>query len=104
MKNVYLAYTPEDGKRAEELRRILLAQGHRPWINPQPTEGAHWDLGTDAAIGAADALIVLVTAAAATSSAVTYEWALALGAGVPRIRDHIRRSARTSAPGDGQPL
>ena len=60
-----------------------MAQGHRPWIDPQPIEGASWHYEMDAAIKAADALIVLVTAAAAHSIYVTYEWALAVGAGLP---------------------
>lgn len=83
MKNVYLSYAPEDSQRAEELRRILMARGYRPWIDPQPVEGVRWRHEMDAAIGAADALIVLLTAAAAVSPYVTYEWALALGAGAP---------------------
>ncbi len=83
MKNVYLSFAPEDGKRAEELRRILLAQGHRPWLDPQPVDGERWRYEMEAAIGAADALIVLVTASSAASPFVTYEWALALGAGAP---------------------
>ncbi len=83
MKNVYLSYAPEDAVRAEELRRILMAQGHRPWIDPQPISGANWHYEMEAAIQAADALIVLVTVAAANSAFVTYDWALALGAGLP---------------------
>ena len=81
MKNVYLSFAPEDAERAEELRRILLAQGHRPWVDPQPVDGERWRYDMEAAIGAADALIVLVTASSAASPFVTYEWALALGAG-----------------------
>ena len=42
-----------------------------------------WHAGKEAAIQAADALVLLLTAAAADSVAVTYEWALALGSGVP---------------------
>ncbi|MCY3779724.1 MAG: FHA domain-containing protein [Chloroflexi bacterium] len=83
MKNVYLAYAPEDEARAEEVRRILLAQGHRPWINPQPAGDAEWHPGVEAAIQAADALIVLLTAAGASSIPVTYAWAFALGASIP---------------------
>ncbi len=83
MKKVYLSFAPEDSEQAEELRRILLAQGHRPWIDSQPIEGAIWHYEMDAAIQAADALIVLVTGAATRSIVVTYEWSLALGAGLP---------------------
>ncbi|MCY4061421.1 MAG: FHA domain-containing protein [Chloroflexi bacterium] len=83
MKKVYLSFAPEDAERAEELRRILMAQGHRPWIDPQPLAGANWHYEMDTAIQAADALIVIVTVAAAHSSYVTYEWALAVGVGLP---------------------
>ena len=83
MKNVYLAYAPQDQMRADEVRRILLAQGHRPWRDPQPVGEAEWHAGMEAAISAADALVLLVSAAAASSTYVTYAWAFALGAGVP---------------------
>ena len=83
MKNVYLAYAPADEARAEEVRRILLAQGHRPWSDPQPHGAGEWHGGIEAAIQAADALVLLLSAAAASSIPVTYAWAFALGAGIP---------------------
>ncbi len=83
MIDVYLSYTPQDRERAEEVRRILLAQGHRPWVDPQPADGLSWHAGKEAAIQAADALVLLLTAAATDSVAVTYEWSLAIGSGVP---------------------
>ena len=83
MKNVYLASATADEQRADEVRRILAAQGYRPWNDPEPLAGADWRQEMEAAISAADALVVLVTAAAAASIAVTYEWAFALGAGLP---------------------
>ena len=83
MRKIYLSYAREDAELAEELRRILLAQGLRPWLDPQPALGARWHYEMEGAIQAADALILLVTASGAASPYVTYEWALALGAGVP---------------------
>lgn len=83
MKNIYLSYAQVDAQPAAEVRRILMAQGHRPWRDTQSIEGADWHHEMEAAIDAADALLVLVTAGAATSTLVTYEWAYALGAGVP---------------------
>ena len=83
MRNVYLAYARQDEERAEEFRRVLLAQGHRPWMDAQPAGEAEWHVGIDAAIQSADALVVLLTTASAVSIIVTYEWALALGAGIP---------------------
>lgn len=83
MKNVYLSFAREDAERAEELRRILMAQGHRPWIDPQSIAGADWHYEMEAAIQSADALIVLLTVSAANSPYIAYEWAFALGADVP---------------------
>ncbi len=83
MKNVYLAYAPQDEGRADEVRRILLAQGHRPWRDPQPVGEAEWHVGMEAAIQTADALVALLSASAAASTYVTYAWAFALGAGLP---------------------
>ena len=83
MKNVYLAYAPEDQERADELRRILLAQGHRPWIDSQPTNDGSWHEGIESAILNADALVLLLTAAAASSIDLTYAWSFALGRGLP---------------------
>ncbi len=83
MSKVYLSFAPADAQRAEELRRILMAQGHRPWLDAQPIDGASWRIEMDAAIGAADALVVIVTKDAARSPFITYEWALALGKGRP---------------------
>ena len=83
MINVYLSYAPQDSQDAEEARRILLAQGHRPWLDPQPGEDFGWRADVEAAIKAADALVLLLTPAAAQSVAVTYEWSLALGSGIP---------------------
>ena len=83
MINVYLSYAPQDHERAEEVRRILLAQGHRPWLDPGSEDNAGWHAGTEAAIQAADALVLILTSTAAQSVAVTYEWSLALGSGIP---------------------
>ena len=83
MIKVYLSYAPEDSERAEEVRRILLAQGHRPWADPRFADEGGWHPGKEAAILEADALVLLLTAAAAQSIEVTYEWSLALGSGIP---------------------
>lgn len=83
MKNVYLSYDPSARVRAEELRRILRAQGYRPWIDRSPVAGQAWHVEMDAAIRQADALIILLTDEAADSVHLTYEFAYALGGDVP---------------------
>ena len=83
MKNIFLSYSRRDIRQAEELRQTLLGQGYRPWIDSKPARSPDWRLEVDAAIQNADALIVIVTAAAANSLYVTYEWAYAMGLGAP---------------------
>ncbi len=83
MKNVYLSYDPSAQTRAEELRRILRAQGYRPWIDRSPVAGQAWHVEIDAAIDHADALIILLTDEAADSVYLTYEFAYAKGGKIP---------------------
>lgn len=83
MKNVYLSYDPSARARAEELRRILRAQGYRPWSDRSPVAGQVWHVEMDAAIRHADALIILLTDEAAGSVYLTYEFAYALGGNIP---------------------
>ncbi len=83
MKNVYLSYHPSARTRAEELRRILRAQGFRPWIDRSPVAGQAWHIEMDAGIRHADAFIILLTDEAADSVHLTYEFAYALGGNIP---------------------
>lgn len=83
MKNVYLSYHASARIRAEELRRILRAQGFRPWIDRSPLADQAWHVEMDAAIRQADAFVILLTDEAAGSVFLTYELAYALGGNVP---------------------
>ena len=83
MKNVYLSFHPSAQTRAEELRRMLLAQGYRPWIDRSPLAEQDWHAEIDGAIRNANALIVLLTEEAANSVFLTYEFAFALGRDIP---------------------
>ena len=83
MKNVYLSYHASARLRAQEVRRILLAQGYRPWIDRSPVAGQAWHVEIDTAIQQADALVMLLTDEAADSLYMTYEFAYALGGNVP---------------------
>jgi len=85
MKHIYIAYSPKDVKHVVTMRENLMRIGYRPWLDPNPRPGQDWRFAHDDAIRAADAVIVIVTPAAADSVYVTYEWSLALGAGVPVI-------------------
>lgn len=83
MKNVYLSYDPSARDLAEELRRILLAQGYRPWIDRSEEAEETWHVEKDDAIRHADALIILLTDEAADSVHLTYEFAFAMGGNTP---------------------
>ena len=83
MKRVYLSYSRADAQRAEELRRILLAQGYRPWVDPRPIGEHEWRHEMDEAIRQAHALVLLLSNDSANSIFRTYECAFALGKGLP---------------------
>lgn len=85
MKHIFLSYSPKDVRYMSTMRDNLMRIGYRPWIDPDPRPGQDWRFAIDDAIRASDALIVIVSPAAAESTYVTYEWSLALGAGVPVI-------------------
>lgn len=85
MKNIFISYSRRDTRYMSELREHLLRLGYKPWIDPNPRPGQDWRFTIDDAIRAADAMIVVVSPAAAESVYVTYEWALALGLGIPVI-------------------
>lgn len=85
MKHIFLSYSPKDVRYMTTMRDNLMRIGYRPWIDPDPRPGQDWRFAIDDAIRSSDAMIVIVSPAAAESVYVTYEWSLALGAGVPVI-------------------
>ncbi|MGB1285604.1 MAG: TIR domain-containing protein [Aggregatilineales bacterium] len=85
MKHIFIAYSPKDRKPMTVMRDYLLANGFRPWIDPTPAPGQDWRFAVDDAIRAADAVLLIMTPAAAASTYVTYEWSLALGMDIPVI-------------------
>jgi len=85
MKNIFISYSRRDTRQMSELREHLIRLGYKPWIDPNPRPGQDWRFTIDDAIRASDAMIVVVSPAASDSVYVTYEWALALGLGIPVI-------------------
>lgn len=67
------------------MRDNLARIGYRPWVDKNPRPGQDWRFDIDDAISQSDALIVIVTPAAAESVYVTYEWSLAMGLNIPVI-------------------
>lgn len=85
MKHIFIASSPKDHKEMQVLTRYLQLAGFRPWIDPAPRPGQDWRPDIDKAIDAADAVVVILTPASASSVFVTYEWSRAVGAGKPII-------------------
>lgn len=85
MKHIFISYSPKDRRHMMALRENLLRIGYTPWIDPNPRPGQDWRFQIDDAIRSADAVLVIVSPAAADSIYVTYEWAMALGLGIPVI-------------------
>jgi hypothetical protein len=85
MKHIFISYSPKDTRYMTTMRDNLLRIGFRPWIDRNPRPNADWRFEVDDAIRAADGVLVIVSPAAADSTYVTYEWALALGHGIPVV-------------------
>lgn len=94
MKHIFISASSRDRNLLSTLRDNLVRIGYRPWVDPKPRPGQDWRFDLDDAIRASDAVIVIVTPAAADSVYVTYEWSLALGLGIPVI-PIIFKSAKT---------
>jgi hypothetical protein len=92
MKHIFISHSARDTRHLTTMRDNLLRIGYHPWIDPNPRPGQDWRFAIDDALLAADAVIVIVTPAAADSVYVTYEWSLALGAGIPVIPVVFKRA------------
>lgn len=85
MKHIFISFSQHDSRYMQTMRDNLIRIGHKPWIDPKPRPGQDWRFDIDDAIRSADAVLVIVSPAAAESIHVTYEWALAIGMDVPVI-------------------
>lgn len=92
MKNIFISYSPKDARAMLLLQEALVRGGLKPFIDPAPRPGMDWRLEIDEAIIHADAIVVLITPNSAESVYVTYEWALALGLGIPVVPIIYRNS------------
>jgi TIR domain len=85
-KHVFVSYAREDKKFAQELTRRLRGSKRTPWQDLRNLlGGVNWQAAIDNALRNAEALVVVVSPHSTKSQYVTYEWAFALGAGVPVI-------------------
>lgn len=86
MKHVFVSYAHEDKDFARELNKRLREQDRIPWQDLLNIRGGvSWQAAIDDALRNAEALVVIMSPHATKSQYVTYEWAFALGAGVPVI-------------------
>lgn len=85
MAHIFISYQREDVEFVRLLRDRCEAEGFTTWTDHKLSAGDDWRRGIDNAIRDCFALIVLVTPESDESKYVTYEWAYALGVGVPVI-------------------
>ncbi len=86
MQHVFLSYSRADGDFAEVMRARLNEAGCRCWLDRAEIEaGETWCQEIDEAIRDASTVVLMMTPASRASEFVSYEWAFALGAGVPLV-------------------
>ena len=85
MAQVFISYKHDDGDFALILKDRIEQAGFDGWIDDNLPAGEDWREMIDRAIREALALIVVLSPESVASEYVTYEWAFALGAGVPVV-------------------
>ena len=86
MKHIFVSYAREDKKFAQNLNKRLRASHQIPWQDRiNLLGGENYQVAIDDALRKAEALVLIMSPYATKSHYVTYEWAFALGAGVPVI-------------------
>jgi hypothetical protein len=85
MKQIYISHIPDDRNYALRLESHLTQVGFTAFVNRRTRTGYQWGLEVFDAIRQSEAVVVIVSAQAAKSPDVTYEWSVALGAGIPII-------------------
>lgn len=80
-KSVFISYPEKDRNLAEKLTKLLQAKGISSAGLDRMTEpGANWQQKLEAAIGSADAIIVLVDSRHEPDRSQRFEWTMALEA------------------------
>lgn len=82
-RQVFISHAQSDGRLAKRIAEALQARRFRVWFDDEPLGGmrmgASWSRKLDAALRESDALLVLLTPAAAHSKSIEYEVSYALG-------------------------
>src|SRR5690606_41785374 len=100
MAQVFISYKHDDGDFALILNDRLDKAGFDGWLDDNLQAGQDWREMIDRAIREAMAVIVVLSPESVATGYVTYEWALAQGAGVPVV-PVMRRATTPHADLDG---
>jgi len=85
MRHVFISYCREDAAFAQAVEQRVKAAEFTTWRDLDVRAGGDWRSEIDDGIKDAMAVIVVMSPQSAQSVYVSYEWAFALGAGVPVI-------------------
>jgi HEAT repeat protein len=83
MRHVFISYCHDDADFAQILKEQINNAGFVTWKDLDLRAGDNWRSEIDDAIKAALAVILVISPPATASGYVSFEWAFALGAGVP---------------------
>jgi HEAT repeat protein len=83
MRHVFLSYSHDDADFAQILKEQINKAGFATWKDLDLRAGDNWPAEIDEAIKGALAVVLVMSARAKASEYVSFEWAFALGAGVP---------------------
>ncbi len=92
MAQVFISYKHDDGDFALILNDRLDKAGFDGWLDDNLQAGEDWREMIDRAIRESMAVIVVLSPESVASEYVTYEWAFALGAGVPVVPVMLKRT------------
>lgn len=85
-KRVFISYSTKNKSIADKLIKKFKSLGHSVWRDVSSImPGDDWLKEIDEGLRHSDALVLVITPEAIQSEYVAYEWAFALGAGVPVI-------------------
>lgn len=85
MNQIYISHIPEDRESVARLYNHLTRAGYEPFVHHSISSGEDWNYEIPDEICNSLAMVVFLSPKSANSIHVTYEWALALGAGIPVI-------------------
>lgn len=96
--HVFLSYSRQDRARASALEESLKARRLGVWRDVRSIEaGTRWSEAIEAGIRSSRGAVVLITPTSTNSEWVTYEYALATGAGIPVVAV-VTQGARVPSP------